>query len=128
MRHVADLDSATSLDCCLAASEVAAGAIPVTETPFNRAVDALLHVLVQTCNVGQAPLLVASQTKNRNEAALDDLASRDSRLSGSLSRELQSWDEAKLGGESGLDKVNFGAQAEFNVVPRSDISKSHRGN
>jgi hypothetical protein len=71
----------------LSASWAAADAVPVAETPFNRAVNAFLHVLIQTCNVGQARLLVTSQTKNRNEAALEDLMSRVSRLSGFVSRE-----------------------------------------
>jgi len=58
----------------------AVGAIPMVGTPLKAAVDVLLHV-IQTTDVSRlfyftAPLLIASQTKNRNKAALDDLALR----------------------------------------------------
>jgi hypothetical protein len=77
----------------------AVGAIPIVGSPLKAAVDILLYV-IQTTDVSHlyhstAPILIASQAKNRNKAALDGLALRLRRLSDFLSQELQSRDEAE---------------------------------
>ena len=77
----------------------AAGMIPMVGTPLKAAVDLLLYV-VQTTNVSHlyyytTSLLITSQTKYRNKAALNDLVSRVSRLSDFLSQEPQPRDEVE---------------------------------
>jgi hypothetical protein len=86
----------------------AAGAIPVAGPPLKAAVDVLLYV-IQTTNVGHlfhrtASPLITSQTKNRNKAALDDLASRIRQLSDFLSQEPQARDEAEAERRADLTK------------------------
>jgi hypothetical protein len=84
----------------------AAGMIPMAGTPLKAAIDGFLYV-VQTINVchlfyWMASLLIASQTKHRNKAAVDDLASRVNRLSDFLLQEPQPRDEVEAGRRADL--------------------------
>jgi hypothetical protein len=96
-RRFEAVSDAAELICPLVGA--AAGAIPVAGPPLKAAVDVLLYV-IQTTNVSHlfhrtGSPLITSQTKNRNKAALDDLASRIRRLSDFLSQEPQAHDEAE---------------------------------
>jgi hypothetical protein len=112
----------------------AVGAIPVVGTPLKAAVDVLLYV-IQTTDVSRlyyftTPLLIASQAKNRNKAALDGLASRLRRLSDFLSQELQPRNEVEVGRRAELTKWVFMLKSclSNDTIPRSECSKLPRAN
>jgi hypothetical protein len=79
--------------------QAAAGTIPVAGSPLKAAIGGLLQI-IQIADVGRmfyftTFLLIASQTKNRNKAALDDLASRVGQLSDFLSLQPEPRDEVE---------------------------------
>jgi len=75
-------------------------------------------------------LLIASQTTKRNEAALDDLASRVRRLLEFLSLEPQPRDEVEARQRTALAQCVFILESFSisNHIARTDVSKSPRAN
>lgn len=123
-------DAGDAVEHALPLVGAAAGVIPVAGHPLKAAVDGLLYIL-QTIDVNRlfyytASLLIAPQTKRRNKAALDDLASRVGRLSDFLSQQPQPRDEVEAGRRADLTKWASILKSCLlpNAIPRSDVSKT----
>jgi hypothetical protein len=88
--------------------QAAAEVIPMAGSPLKAAISGLLQI-IQITDVGRltdfmACLLIPSQTKNRNKAALDDLSSRVRQLSDFLSRQPEPQDELEAQRRAELTK------------------------
>jgi hypothetical protein len=88
--------------------QAAAGAIPVAGSPLKAAISGLLQI-IQITDVGRLSCfticaIIASQTRNRNKAALDDLASRVRQLSDFISLQPEPQGEVEARRRADLTK------------------------